>query len=446
MKKVAIHTLGCKLNFAESSTIGRQFLQNGYEICPTDEQADIHIVNTCSVSHRADRECRQLIRHLSRTSPGALISVVGCYAQLRPEEVASIPGVDLVLGAKEKFSTFDFLKQVESKGTPKIIVSDVKEIDDFGIAYSGDADCRTRSFLKVQDGCDFKCSFCTIPLARGSSRSLSPETIINQAQIIADKGFKEIVLSGVNVGDYGKKIGTNLLALLKSLVRVEGIERIRVSSIEPNLLSESLIDFILENNKMCNHFHIPLQSGSNKILRAMSRRYSTDDYRRVVDCIKVRDKSAGIGMDVIVGFPGETDNDFEDTYKFIEDLAVSYLHVFTYSERPSTPAIAFSGRVEPARRRDRNEKLHLLGSEKKNYFYSGFIGKSLPVLFETQDENDYTGGFTTNYIRVKTHIKQWVTNKIVPTYIKTVSGDYCEGVVNGHSLRIETKEYCTTNI
>jgi threonylcarbamoyladenosine tRNA methylthiotransferase MtaB len=417
MKKVAIHTLGCKLNFAESSTIGRQFLQNGYEICPTDEQADIHIVNTCSVSHRADRECRQLIRHLSRTSPGALISVVGCYAQLRPEEVASIPGVDLVLGTKEKFNTFDHLKQVEGKGTSKIIVSDIKEIDDFGIAYSGDADCRTRAFLKVQDGCDFKCSFCTIPLARGNSRSLSPETIINQAQIIADKGFKEIVLSGVNVGDYGKKICTNLLALLKSLVRVEGIERIRVSSIEPNLLSESLIDFILENNKMCNHFHIPLQSGSNKILRAMSRRYSTDDYRRVVDCIKVRDKSAGIGMDVIVGFPGETKNQFANTAKAFKMIKYDMAYIAQYSKRAGTVAGGFDDDVAKGEKKRREELINEIVKRNALAGNKKFVGKTVRVLVDSVKNNTYGIGKSRHYKTVKFEIGKFGQQKLIGSFV-----------------------------
>ena len=446
MKKVAIHTLGCKLNFAESSTIGRQFLQNGFEVSSSDEQADIHILNTCSVSHRADRECRQLIRHIHRNSPDAYIIVVGCYTQLQPKEVASIEGVDLVLGTNEKFKIFDFTNHFQKNNYPKIFVSEIKKVDDFGIAYSGDADGRTRSFLKVQDGCDFKCTYCTIPLARGSSRSLPIDSIIHQVQMLAEKGFKEVVLSGVNVGDYGKKIDTDLLSLLRSLVKVDGIERIRVSSIEPNLLTEPLIDYISGDEKFCNHFHIPLQSGSNKILRLMSRRYSTENYRRLIEYIRLKDSSAGIGADVIVGFPGETEVEFDETYDFLIDLPVSYLHVFTYSERPLTPAAKSSGRVEPAVRHDRNERLRILDQKKRHYFYSKFIGRTLPVLYETQNEHGNVAGFTSNYIRVKIKTEEILTNKIVPTLIEKVYEDHCEGVVIENSLRTETIQYSTITV
>lgn len=446
MKKVAIHTLGCKLNFAESSTIGRQFLQNGFEICSSDSQADVHVVNTCSVSHRADRECRQLIRHINRNSPEAFIIILGCYTQLQPEEVASINGVDLVLGTKEKFKIFDIVQNFEKKTYPQIFISDLTKDDDFGVAYSGDADSRTRAFLKVQDGCDFKCTFCTIPLARGSSRSLTVDSITQQVRILVEKGFKEIVLSGVNVGDYGKQNGTDLLTLLKSLVKVDGIERFRVSSIEPNLLSAPLVDFILEEDKMCNHFHVPLQSGSNKILRLMSRRYSPDYYKELIKSIRFKDPTAGIGADVIVGFPGETDTEFEATYAFLVDLPISYMHVFTYSERPATPAAKATGRVEPAVRHNRNERLRLLDKKKRHYFYSQFIGNSLPVLYETQDEYGNVTGLTSNYIRVKTISNEFLTNKLFLTSIDQVYDDYCEGVVIDHSLQTESIKYSTINV
>jgi threonylcarbamoyladenosine tRNA methylthiotransferase MtaB len=434
------------LNFAESSSIGRQFLQNGFEVSSSDEHADIHIVNTCSVSHRADRECRQLIRHIHRNSPNAYIIVAGCYTQLQPEEVASIEGVDLVLGTNEKFKIFDFANHFQKNDYPKIFVSEIKKVDDFGIAYSGDADGRTRAFLKVQDGCDFKCTYCTIPLARGISRSLPIDSIIPQARMLAEKGYKEVVLSGVNVGDYGKKIDTDLLSLLRSLGKVDGIERIRVSSIEPNLLTKPLIDYMLGDEKFCNHFHIPLQSGSNEILKSMSRRYTTEDYHQLIEYIQSKDSSAGIGADVIVGFPGETEAEFDETYGFLVDLPVSYLHVFTYSERPFTPAATSSGRVEPAVRHDRNERLRMLGEKKKHYFNSKFIGRTLPVLYETQDEGGNVAGFTSNYIRVKVKTEEILTNQIVPTLIEQVFEDHCEGVVIDNSLRNETIQYSTITV
>lgn len=446
MKKVAIHTLGCKLNFAESSTIGRQFLQNGFEVGSSDSQAEVHVVNTCSVSHRADRECRQLVRHIHRNSPEAFIIVLGCYTQLQPEEVASINGVDLVLGTNEKFKIFDLVQNFEKKTYPEIFVSDLTGVDDFGVAYSGDTDSRTRAFLKVQDGCDFKCSFCTIPLARGSSRSLPVDSITQQVRTLVEKGFKEIVLSGVNVGDYGKQSGSDLLTLLKSLVKVDGIERFRVSSIEPNLLSEPLVDFMLGEDKLCNHFHVPLQSGSNKILRLMSRRYGTDDYKKLIESIRFKDPTAGIGADVIVGFPGETDTEFENTYDFLQDLPISYMHVFTYSERPSTPAAKAVGRVEPAVRHNRNERLRMLDKKKRHYFYSQFIGTSLPVLYETQDEYGNVTGLTSNYIRVKTISNEFLTNKIILTTIDRVYDDYCEGVIIDHSLQTDSIKYSTINV
>ncbi|MDP2207858.1 MAG: MiaB/RimO family radical SAM methylthiotransferase, partial [Bacteroidota bacterium] len=323
MKRVAFHTLGCKLNFAETSTIGRQFIENGFTVSPFAEKADVYIINTCSVSQRADRECKKIIRSAVRKSPDAFIIVTGCYAQLRPEEVASIAGVDLVLGTQEKFNLFGHCNSFKKNNSPQVFVSEIKDANDFGLAYSGEADERTRAFLKVQDGCDFLCSYCTIPLARGSSRSQSIETSVTQARWLAEKGYKEIVLSGVNVGDFGKTSETNLLLLLKALVEVDGIERIRVSSIEPNLLTEELVNFILESDKLCNHFHIPLQSGSNEVLRLMRRRHTREDFQKLIAYIKLKDNSAGIGSDVIVGFPGETDELFDETYNFLLDLPLS---------------------------------------------------------------------------------------------------------------------------
>ncbi len=429
MKRVAFHTLGCKLNFAETSTIGRQFIENGFTVSPFAEKADVYIINTCSVSQRADRECKKIIRSAVRKSPDAFIIVTGCYAQLRPEEVASIAGVDLVLGTQEKFNIFDHCNSFKKNNSPQVFVSEIKDANDFGLAYSGEADERTRAFLKVQDGCDFLCSYCTIPLARGSSRSQSIETSVTQARWLAEKGYKEIVLSGVNVGDFGKTSETNLLLLLKALVEVDGIERIRVSSIEPNLLTEELVNFILESGKLCNHFHIPLQSGSNEVLRLMRRRHTREDFEKLIAYIKSKDISAGIGSDVIVGFPGETDELFDETYNFLLDLPLSYLHVFTYSERPNTPAASYPNSIQPKGRFYRNEKLRILSTKKRFQFYSQFVGKKLDVLYETNIKNGFVSGFSTNYIRVKTIATEDLFNRIVPTLIKNVNKDYCKGDV-----------------
>lgn len=429
MKSVAFHTLGCKLNFAETSTIGRQFIEKGFTVSPFAEKADVYIINTCSVSQRADRECKKIIRSAVRKSPDAFIIVTGCFTQLRPEEVASIAGVDLVLGTQEKFTIFDHIDSFKKNNPPQVFVSEIKNADDFGLAFSGEADDRTRAFLKVQDGCDFVCSYCTIPLARGSSRSQSIETSVTQARWLAEKGYKEIVLSGVNVGDFGKTSETNLLLLLKALVEVDGIERIRVSSIEPNLLTEELVNLILQSDKLCNHFHIPLQSGSNEVLRLMKRRHTREDFQRLIEYIKLKDNSAGIGSDVIVGFPGETDILFDETYNFLLDLPLSYLHVFTYSERPNTPAASYPNSIQPKGRFYRNEKLRILSTKKRFQFYSQFVGKKLDVLYETNIKNGFVSGFSTNYIRIKTKATEGLFNRVVQTLIKNVNKDYCEGDV-----------------
>lgn len=426
MKKAAFYTLGCKLNFAETSTIARSFAENGFIITSFHENSDIYVVNTCTVSQRADKECRKIIRSIIRRSPNAYIIVTGCYAQLRPEEIASIKGVDLVLGTKEKFNLQDYLPILDKSKSPQIYVSELNDTNDFGIAFSGDVDERTRAFLKIQDGCDFHCSFCTIPLARGESRSQTITDTVKQAIYLAEKGYKEIVLSGVNVGDYGKKNGENLLLLLKNLVRIDGIERIRISSIEPNLLNNDLIDFILNNSKLCNHFHIPLQSGSDEILRLMRRRYTSEDYKNLINRIKKLDSTAAIGADVIVGFPGETEKHFETTYSFILELPISYLHVFTYSERPNTPAAVSKNQIEPRIRFERNKKLRLIGKKKKFQFYSEFLNKKLPVLFESNHQDGFIYGFTENYIRVRADYSPELVNKILPVEIISVKGDFCD--------------------
>lgn len=435
MKRVALHTLGCKLNFAETSTIGRQFVQQGYQIVDIDAPADVCVINTCSVTERADRECRQIVRRALRHSPGAYVIVTGCYAQLQPEEIASIAGVDLVLGSKEKFDIFGYSKGFGKAQVARIEVSSIGEVDNFGMASSIGSIDRTRAFLKIQDGCDFNCAFCTIPLARGESRSLPISDTVAQAVEIVKEGYKEIVLTGVNVGDYGKKISTNLYSLLRELELVNGLERIRVSSIEPNLLTDELLDFCLGSTKICKHFHIPLQAGTDELLKGMRRRYQRDWYTNRVHKIKTAYPSAGIGVDVIVGFPGETDRHFEETYKFLVDLPVSYLHVFTYSERPNTPAASFDNQVEPRIRFERSEQLRILSAKKRRRFYENAIGSTVNVLFESQIKSGWMTGLSDEYIRINVPILRNLTNVIAQVSIIQVDNDGCVGkLVNEQDL------------
>jgi len=425
MKKVAFQTLGCKLNFAETSTIGRQFIERGFELVDADQQTDVFVLNTCSVTERADRECRQLIRRTLRHSPDAYVIVIGCYAQLQPDEIAGIDGVDLVIGSKEKFNIFKYTNGLTKKGIPQIFVSCIDEDMKFEPAYSAEVGGRTRAFLKVQDGCDFNCAFCTIPLARGESRSSSISNVIQQAHSIALQGYKEIVITGVNVGDYGKKIDSDLLELMGELESIKGIERIRISSIEPNILTKYIIDFILGSEKFCNHFHIPLQSGSDTILKKMRRRYLTKEYQELITYIKEKDPTAGIGADVIVGFPGETNEMFDETLMLLSDLPISYLHVFTYSKRPNTLSAGFTDEVEPRIRADRSEILRKIGETKRREFYSTFIGKSLPVLFEGTIKNGTVAGLTSNYIRIEIHGDDSFTNQIHYAKIVSIMKDHC---------------------
>lgn len=392
------------MNFAETSTIGRQFVEHGFRIVDADQPTDVFVLNTCSVTERADKECRQLIRRALRKSPNAFVVVVGCYAQLQPDEISTIEGVDLILGAKEKFNLFSYTNGFQKKSVPQTFVSCIDEVEDFISSYSGDVDGRTRAFLKVQDGCDYTCSFCTIPLARGESRSQPVERIINEARVLVEKGFKEIVLTGVNVGDYGRKIGTTFFELVKSLDDVDGLERIRISSIEPNLLTPEIVEFILNSKRFCNHFHIPMQSGSDTILKRMRRRYLTNEYRSLIENIKKLDTDAGIGADVLVGFPGETDELFNETATFIADLPISYLHVFTYSERENTLATEFGEIVEPRIRHERNNILRIMSQKKRHEFASSFVGRTLPVLFESQREEGIATGLASNYLRVQVPI------------------------------------------
>ncbi len=430
MKRVALHTLGCKLNFAETSTIGRQFRAQGYQLVEIDEPADVCVINTCSVTERADRECRQIVRRALRHSPNAYVVVVGCYAQLQPEEIASIEGVDLVLGAKEKFDLFNFTRDFQKQSHPEIYVTPIEQVDNFGHASSAGFADRTRAFLKIQDGCDYNCAFCTIPLARGSSRSVPIEGIVAQAREVTRQGYQEIVLTGVNVGDYGKKIGTNLLALLRELVRIEDLKRIRVSSIEPNLLSDELMDFWLGSEKICKHFHLPLQAGTDEVLKKMRRRYITGWYANRVERIKAADPDAGIGVDVIVGFPGETEELFEQTYRFLNELPVSYLHVFTYSERPNTAAVAFPNPVEPRIRFTRSEMLRNLSVRKRRAFYQSFVGKTVDVLFESDHESGLVTGLTSEYVRVKVRTNQQLVNRLLPVTLVGADHEACEGYLD----------------
>lgn len=430
MRRVALHTLGCKLNFAESSAIGRQFIDRGFQVVGIDDAADVCVINTCSVTERADRECRQIVRRALRHSPRAYVIVAGCYAQLRPEQIAAIPGVDLVLGTQEKFDIFQLSDGFMKSECSRTFVSPISAADSFAPASSvGSAD-RTRAFLKIQDGCDYSCAFCTIPLARGSSRSTAISDIVAQATVAVASGYREIVLTGVNVGDYGSKMGSSLVALLKSLVDVEGLSRIRISSIEPNLLTDELLLLWASNPKICKHFHLPLQGGNDDLLKRMRRRYLTEVYSDRVHKIRAYLPEAGIGGDVITGFPGETEDLFKQSYRFIVDLPLSYLHVFTYSERPSTAAISMPGKVEPRIRFERSELLRSLSIRKRRAFYSSFVGSSREVLFEGRSTGGYWTGLTSEYVRVNVASELDLSNRLVVTKITDFEGDDCIGQID----------------
>ncbi len=429
MNKVALHTLGCKLNFSETSTIGNQFLKHGFDVVDFNSAADIYVINTCTVTENANKECRQIIRRALKKNPEAYIIVTGCYAQLKPEEIAGIGGVDLVLGNQEKFDLFSFVNKFKKEKLACINVSSLKENNDFGFAASSDADSRTRAYLKIQDGCDYKCSFCTIPLARGESRSLEPEKVLKEFNNLLDKGYKEIILTGVNVGDYGKQINSNLLTILEFIDKIPGEFRVRISSIEPNLLSDGIIELAASSKKICNHFHIPLQSGSKKILRLMKRRYTIEDYYKLIFKVKERIPDAGLGVDVIVGFPGETEDDFIETMTFLESIPVSYLHVFTYSERENTVAIGMKNRVEIQERRRRNNILREISINKRNEFLQSLKGKTLSVLFEHNLEDGLLKGYSSNYARVHHKFNPEIINQIKDTIILDIENEYCFGKV-----------------
>jgi len=410
-KRVAFYTLGCKLNFSESSTIARQFADMGYERVSPDSEADVYVINTCSVTEHADKKCRQAIRKFTTKSPNAMVAVVGCYAQLKPEEIAQIDGVDFVLGAADKFNLPHLIGNDAKKTKVKVYSCDIDSVSDFFPAYStGD---RTRSFLKVQDGCDYHCSYCTIPLARGKSRNMPISQIVDQAKAIASQNVKEIILTGVNTGDFGKSSGETFLELIQQLDRVEGIERFRISSIEPNLITPEIVDFVAQSAKFLPHFHIPLQSGSNRILALMRRRYRRELFAERIELIRSRMPDTFFGVDVIVGFPGETDDDFSDAYRFIEQVRPSSLHIFPYSERPNTPAAEFDGKVNPSVVRQRVSLLTDLSDKLHNDFYLKHIGQTRPVLVESSRKGDYMFGFADNYIKVGIPFNQNLAGKVV---------------------------------
>lgn len=401
MKKVAFYTLGCKLNYSETSTISRKFEDQGYQKVEFNETPDIFIINTCSVTENADKKCRKVVREARAISPNAYVAIIGCYAQLKPKEISEIPGVDAVLGAAEKFRLMELLDGFVRPEQPVMLASDITTANTFNTSYS--MHDRTRTFLKVQDGCDYSCSFCTIPLARGSSRSDTIANIVASAKSVAAQGVKEIVLTGVNTGDFGLQDGVRkekFIDLIKALDEVEGISRFRISSIEPNLLTDEIIEFVASSKRFVPHFHIPLQSGSNHILKLMRRRYQRELYTSRVQKIREVMPDCCIGVDVIVGFPGETDEHFLDTYQFLNELDISYLHVFTYSERPNTLAAEMEGTVPGSVRADRSKMLHSLSDKKRRAFYEQNLGKEATVLFEMDVENGMMFGFTRNYVKV----------------------------------------------
>ena len=432
-KSVALHTLGCKLNFSETSSIGRLLEQDGFVKKDFDEVADVYVINTCSVTDNADKECRQLVRRIQRKAPEAMVVITGCYAQLKPKEIAAIPGVDLVLGAAEKFNITHHLAAISKGDATKICSCDIEDVNTFTASYS--LNDRTRTFLKVQDGCNYNCSFCTIPMARGKSRSDSIENVLTNVKELANSGVKEVVLTGVNLGDFrpllsspqGRKIEENIekieekkiiglqeenfFSLIKELDKAAGVERFRISSIEPNLLTNEIIEFVSNSKKFMPHFHIPLQSGSNKILGMMRRRYKRELYAERVGLIKTLMPHCCIGVDVIVGFPGETDEDFKDTFDFLHSLDISYLHVFTYSERDNTHALTLKPVVPIAKRNERNKQLRNLSYQKMQFFTQQHIGQARKVLFEGHSKNGMMEGYTDNYIKITIPFNnEWVNN------------------------------------
>ena len=426
-KKVAFYTLGCKLNFSETSTIARNFENEGFNRVDFNEKADIYVINTCSVTDNADKRFKSIVKNALKKNEDAFLIAVGCYAQLKPEELANVDGVDLVLGATEKFNVTSYINDLSKNNVGEVHSCEISDADFYVGSYSiGD---RTRAFLKVQDGCDYKCTYCTIPLARGISRSDTLQNVLNNAKEISSKGIKEIVLTGVNIGDYGKgefgnkKHEHTFLELVKELDQVNGIHRLRISSIEPNLLKDETINFVAKSNSFVPHFHIPLQSGSDKLLKKMKRRYLSDNYTNRVARIKQVMPNACIGVDVIVGFPGETDELFLETYNYLNELDISYLHVFTYSERPNTEAVNMAGVVPKKTRAKRSKMLRGLSAKKRRAFYESQLGNTLTVLFESENKEGYIHGFTENYVKVKTPWNPELVNTLQSIKLTNIDDD-----------------------
>lgn len=425
-KRIAFHTMGCKLNLSETGTISRDFIQHGFQKVSYKEKADIYVLNTCSVTENANKEARKLIRQAKRRNPDSSIAIIGCYAQLKPNEISKIKGVDLVLGAKEKFNLLTHLEKLDIKDKTKIVESDIRGINSFKPSYSSAE--RTRSFLKIQDGCNYTCSFCTIPLARGKSRSDSIKNTMETAKKITNRGAREIVLTGVNIGDFGHGTTETFYDLIQQLDTINELDRIRISSIEPNLLSTQIIDFCATSKKIMPHFHIPLQSGSNKILQSMRRRYNRELYEEKIIKIKNLIPDACIGVDVIVGFPGETDSEFFKTYDYLKELDISYLHVFSYSERENTEAIKIKDVVNFEERAERSKMLHILSNKKTHLFNDKFLNSNRPVLFESIKNGKVTG-HTDNYIQVQVDGDSKLINKILPVNLELNRGSNIFGTL-----------------
>ena len=432
MKKVAFYTLGCKLNFSETSTLARLMEQQGYERVEFNQQPDIFIINTCSVTDNADKKCRKIVREAQKINPEGYVAIVGCYAQLKPKEISEIPGVDAVLGAAEKFRLHELMPtfvKVPNGQPAQVFNSPIETAIDYHAAYS--LNDRTRTFLKVQDGCDYPCAYCTIPLARGKSRSDTVANVVRAAHEIADRDVKEIVLTGVNIGDFGVGSGNSLLHqqpetfldLIQALDEVEGIERFRISSIEPNLLTDDIIRFVAQSKRFVPHFHVPLQSGSNRVLGLMRRRYKRELYTDRVQKIKQLMPHGCIGVDVIVGHPGETEVEFKETYQFLTELPVSYLHVFTYSERPNTSALTIKPTVPGHIRAERSKMLHILSDKKRRAFYESQVGRDATVLFEEDVTDGFMQGFTENYVRVVAKYDPLLINETLPVHLSVINSD-----------------------
>ncbi|MDG1915962.1 MAG: tRNA (N(6)-L-threonylcarbamoyladenosine(37)-C(2))-methylthiotransferase MtaB [Crocinitomix sp.] len=420
-KKVAFYTLGCKLNFSETSTISRNFESEGYAKVDFTDTPDIFVINTCSVTENADKKCRQVVKRALKINPQAFVTMIGCYAQLKPTEISKIPGVDLVLGANEKFNILAHVNELEKNEIAKVEAVKIKETKNFVPSFSmGD---RTRSFLKVQDGCDYFCTFCTIPLARGKSRNASLKETVSEAEKIAQTAIKEVVLTGVNIGDFGQGESENFFELVQALDAIEGIERFRISSIEPNLLSNEIIEFVAQSKRFVPHFHIPLQSGSDTLLKAMRRKYMSGLYVERLAKIKELMPNACIGVDVIVGFPGETEQEFMTTVNLLKDLDISYLHVFTYSERANTTAKKMADAVPIHIRRERSKQMQILSDKKRRAFYETQIGKSKSVLFEGEENGDVMNGFTENYVKVKIPFNPNLINQTVKVKLTEIDSD-----------------------